>query len=154
MDIHVIMLYNKINVRFHITPLLYSIYYTHGAIVVYHCLYACARIIMCNVLECSVFVPADTYEWSQPEVSGTSPGAVAAHSCVAIGNKIYFFGGLCAADEKELASRSLHFLDTGEQQTPSLGTCSVMPFYPGFYLMGGAGGMLLPQISTFSPKTL
>ena len=26
--------------------------------------------------------------------------------------------------------------------------------YPGFYLVGVAGGKLLPQISTFSPKTL
>ena len=93
-------------------------------------------------------MPADTYEWSQPEVSGISPGAVAAHSSVAIGNKIYFFGGLCAADEKELASRSLHFLDTGEQQTPPLGTCNVIPFYSGFYLVGGGG-----RGGSFSPKS-
>ena len=26
--------------------------------------------------------------------------------------------------------------------------------YTGFYLVGGAGGKLLPQIPTFSPKTL
>ena len=60
------------------------------------------------VPSCSNFT--DTWSWSQPVVSGTSPPPLAAHGCAVVGRRVFLFGGLTIGG----ASDVLYCLDTGE----------------------------------------
>ena len=57
-------------------------------------------VFMCNI---------ETMTWSQPITTGTTPSVRAGHSCVAVGTKLYLFGG----GDGTTYLNDLHILDTG-----------------------------------------
>jgi hypothetical protein len=57
---------------------------------------------------------SETMHWSRPKVTGPAPGPRVAHKMVAIGNKVYMFGGGVWSPSTEWTKKfnALHILDT------------------------------------------